>query len=274
MKPYAHTPASQSAAHAARRQASCSAAQAPAGLASTGSTTTPSQGLKIADCLKGVDLFTALGQAEIARLACFARQKPCGKGETVVTQFDPAGEHLYVVAEGEAAVIVEGHDGKESIVALLKQGDFFGEMSLFDGSPRAASVRTTAASRLIVLRGEDILRGLREWPGFALTLLGEMMRRLRQSNAKVAGLAHQRVERRVALVLLQLFEERGVRLKDEGGRRCIILRGRPTQQQLAEMAGTSRETVSRVVSDWEKKGIVRDHVRDLFLLDEAALRKV
>jgi CRP/FNR family transcriptional regulator, cyclic AMP receptor protein len=215
-----------------------------------------------------------LGDAEIARLASCARQKPCARGETVVVQHDPAGEHLYVVAEGEAAVVVEGADGKESIVSLLKRGDFFGEMSLLDGSPRGATVRTTEASRLIVLRGEDVLRGLRDWPGFAQTLLCEVTRRLRQSNAKVAGLAHQRVERRVALVVLQLFEERGVRLKDESGRRCAILRGRPTQQQIAEMAGTSRETVSRVLTEWEKRKWVRDHVRDLFLFDEDALKHV
>jgi CRP/FNR family transcriptional regulator, cyclic AMP receptor protein len=242
------------------RQAGCAAPQVP------GASRT------VADCLKGADLFTALSDAEITRLAACARQRPCARGETVVAQNDPAGEHLLVVVDGEVAVIVEGVDGKETIVALLKRGDYFGEMSLIDGSARGATVRATTDARLITLRGEDIMRGLRDWPGFALTLLGEFARRLRQSNAKVAALAHQRVERRVAGVMLQLFEERGVRLRDETGRRCVILRNRPTQQHLAEMAGTSRETVSRVITAWEKQGLVREHVRDIFLFDEPALR--
>lgn len=228
--------------------------------------------VRVADFLRSVDLFTALDDADIAKLAACARQRPCRRGETVLMQNDPAGDHLYLIAEGEAAVVIEGHDGKETIAALLGRGDFFGEMSLLDESPRGATVRVTETARLITLRREDVLRSLQAFPGMALTLMREMARRLRQSNAKVAGLAHQRVERRVAQALLHLFEEKGVRLKDESGRRCIILRNRPTQQQLAEMAGTSRETVSRTLTQWARKGWVREYVRDLFLLDEAALR--
>jgi CRP/FNR family transcriptional regulator, cyclic AMP receptor protein len=224
------------------------------------------------DVLKGVDLFTALEDHELNRLASITRSRPCAKGETLMVQNDHAGDHLYVVAEGEVAVTVEGTDGKETILAMLKRGDFFGEMSLLDGSPRAATIRTTEVTRLVTIRREDFQKLLHNHPNIAWTLLGEISNRLRQSNRKVACLAHQRVERRVAAAMWQLFEDSGVRLRDEDGKRCLILRHRPTQQHIAEMAGTSRETVSRLMTAWERKGIIRDHERDLFLLSEAELR--
>lgn len=222
--------------------------------------------------LRGVDLFTALDDKELRRLADFTRQRHCPRGETLLLENDAAGDHLFVVAEGEVSVTLDGGEGKETILALLKEGDFFGEMSLVDGSPRAATVRATETTRLISLRREDFRKALRENPDLSWTLLTELSNRLRHSNRKVSCLAHQKVAKRVASALAQLFEERGIRLRDEKGRRCVLLRHRPTQQHIAEMAGTSRETVSRLISAWERAGWLRDEGRDLFLLDEEALQ--
>ncbi len=224
------------------------------------------------EALKGVDLFTALDDREILRLASATRVKSCLRGETLVIENEKGGDHLYVVAEGEVAVTLDGGDGKETILALLKRGDFFGDMSLLDGAPHSASVRATQPSKLVSLRREDFQRLLRDNTDLSWSLLCELTRRLRQSNRKVACLAHQRVERRIASAIWQLFEERGVRLKDENGRRSLILRHRPTQQHIAEMAGTSRETVSRMLTAWEKRGVLREENHDLFLLEEKALR--
>ncbi|MEO6096909.1 MAG: cyclic nucleotide-binding domain-containing protein, partial [Fibrobacteria bacterium] len=169
--------------------------------------------------LKLVDLFSALTDADVRRISDTLVERHYAPGSAIVHADDPAGGYFFVVAEGEVAVILETQDGKETVLATLQPGEFFGEMSLLDENPRAATARAVSHTRVMLLRREDFRRHLRDCPQMAFALLIEMNRRLRQSNRKVAGLSYRSMHARVAGAILGLMEDKGVRQRDESGMR-------------------------------------------------------
>jgi CRP/FNR family cyclic AMP-dependent transcriptional regulator len=224
------------------------------------------------DLLKGVDLFSALDDAQLDTLASMIIEKGYKKAEIILMEDDDSSQSLFIIAKGEVKVVLTAEDGREAILASLKEGDFFGEMSLLDGEPRSATVRAVEDSRLLTIRREDFLAAMRKQPDLALTLLGEMSRRQRKSNRQISSLALMRVYGRVAAALLQLMEERGMRTKAKDGRSIIVVKDRPTQQFIADMAGTTRETVSRVLNFFQKKGYIVLDGKDLLILQEEELK--
>ena len=226
------------------------------------------------ECLRGMDLFSDWPDADLRKLAAASRERRVDREEIIIRQDESGGKHLFVLLTGEATVIWENGDGRESLLATLHPGDIAGEMELFDSGPRCATVRATASTRLLMLHRDDLLRGLLEKPEWILGFMTEIAKRLRQSNRRVAGICNQRTPRRLASILLSLLDERGVRLKDPEGRRCLLLRERPVQKHIAELAGTTRETVSRLFAQWETAGWMEDRNGDLMVYDEARLRRL
>jgi CRP/FNR family transcriptional regulator, cyclic AMP receptor protein len=228
-------------------------------------------GLKT-DLLKGVDLFSALDDSQLDTIAQMIIEKTYRKADIILMEDDDSNQSLFIIAKGEVKVVLTAEDGREAILASLKEGDFFGEMSLLDGEPRSATVRAVEESRLLTIRREDFLSAMKKQPDLALTLLGEMSRRLRKSNRQISSLALMRVYGRVAATLLQLMEERGIRTKTKDGKSIIVVKDRPTQQFIADMSGTTRETVSRVLNFFQKKGYIVLDGKDLLILQEDELK--
>lgn len=223
--------------------------------------------------LEAVDLFSVLSEEESRRIAAALIERVYPAGSPIVHADDPAGGPFFIVAEGEVAIVLESSESKETVLATLQPGESFGEMSLIDESPRAATARAVRQSRLMLLRREDFRRLMAECPGMALALLSEANRRLRQSNRKVAGLTYRSMRARVAGALLVLMEEKGLRRMEDGALR-VVIRERPTQKFLAEMAGTTRESVSRTLAAWEREGLLKPKGRDLVILSEEAIRSM
>jgi len=221
--------------------------------------------------LESVDLFSVLDPAEARRLADSLVERNYPAGSAVVHADDPAGGHFFIVAEGEVAVVLETAEGKEAVLATLQPGDFFGEMSLLDETPRAATALAVQPTRLMLLRREEFRRHLRDCPQMSFALLIEMNRRLRHSNRRVMGLSCRSMQARVAAALIGLMEEKGVRQREAGAMR-VLIRNRPTQRFLAEMAGTTRESVSRTLAAWGRKGLLKSRGRDLFILEEDQIK--
>ena len=224
------------------------------------------------ELLKGVDLFSALDDAQLEVVAKMVIEKTYRKGEVILMEDDDSNQSLFIISKGEVKVVLTAEDGREAILATLKEGEFFGEMSLLDGEPRSATVRAVEVSHLLTIRHEEFLATIRKHPDLALTLLGEMSRRLRRSNRQISSLALMKVYGRVAATLLQLMEERGMRSKTKDGKNIIVVRDRPTQQSIAEMSGTTRETVSRVLNFFQKKGYIVLDGKDLLILQEEELK--
>jgi CRP/FNR family transcriptional regulator/CRP/FNR family cyclic AMP-dependent transcriptional regulator len=140
-------------------------------------------------------------------------------------------------------------------------------MSLLDGDPRSATVRASSDARLLLVRRQVFMDLLRRFPEIAIGLLTELSSRLRKANHKITALALLPVNARVTGALLQLAELRGFRLRGQ-----VVIHDRPTQQEIADMANTSRETVSRVLGQMQKDGLIGMEGRDLIIVSEAKLR--
>jgi CRP/FNR family transcriptional regulator/CRP/FNR family cyclic AMP-dependent transcriptional regulator len=224
------------------------------------------------ELLSGVDLFSSLSNDQLQVLSQVVITKTYNKDETIILEDDESVQALFLIAQGEVKVFMTGTDGRETILTLLAKGDFFGEMSLVDGEPRSASVRAVTDSKLLIIRREDFMAQIEKFPDLAMSLLVEMSRRMRKANRQIGSLALLTVYGRVAGTILNLVEERGVRIHGDGGKMVTVIRNRPTQQQMAEMSGTTRETVSRVLSSLQKKGIISMGGKDLVILQEEDLK--
>jgi len=217
--------------------------------------------------LREVPLFATMSQSQLTAILAVSEVSTVSKGATIVREDDESNRGIFVLLEGEAKVAIAGPDGREAILALLTEGDFFGEMSLLDGEARSATVRTTSEARLLHVRKESFVNLLRDCPEIAIAMLAELSMRLRQANRRIEALALMPVNGRVAAALLQLAETHGVRHKGQ-----LILRDRPPQAEIAELACTTRETVSRVLGALQKDGILTIEGRELIILDEEKLR--
>src|SRR5258705_4913217 len=137
--------------------------------------------MPVAEFLRRIPLFTHLSETDITRLTEAARERNYPRNSVILFEDDP-GDSLYVVVTGQVKVVLIGEDGREVILSVLNEGNFFGEMALIDDEPRSAHVIAMQDSNLLVLRREDFQRRLQEAPTIALGLLRELSRRLRQAD--------------------------------------------------------------------------------------------
>ncbi len=216
--------------------------------------------MSAAAVLEKVPLFGQLGPADLQRVLELARERAYPKNSVILFEDDP-GDALYVVATGQVKVVLIGEDGREVILSVLGEGEFFGEMALIDDEPRSAHVIAMEDSTLVVLRREDFTNILMQVPAIALALLKELSRRLRRVDEKVGSLVLLDVNGRVAQLLLELADE-------EGGERITR---RLTHHTIAQMIGSSRETVSRTMRDLVDKGLIHISRKDITIKDRAAL---
>ncbi|MBD3347458.1 MAG: cyclic nucleotide-binding domain-containing protein [Chitinivibrionales bacterium] len=221
---------------------------------------------EIESFLTGVPLFSTLSLRErkaIGKIMVLREFKP---KETIVHEEDSESHSFFTIVTGKVNVVVITSEGKETILATLNPGDFFGEMAVLDGEPRSASVVAADECSLLMLYRPTFIAMLQKYPQIAIQMLKVMSKRLRKANRQISTLSLMSVYGRVADVLLQLAQEYGKRYAD-----MIIVHNRPTHQRIADMAGTSRETVSRILSQLQKKGYIKIDRNRLVILDEKKL---
>jgi CRP-like cAMP-binding protein len=219
--------------------------------------------------VRGVSLFADLEPAALASLERAAELRDYRDGAVIVSQED-AGESLFVLVRGRVKVVLYGESGREVILSIFKQpGDFFGEMALLDDEPRSATVIAAERSRLLVLSRAAFQEHIAAHPRTALRVLTELSRRLRRADEVIGNLALLDVYGRLAGKLREMAAADGEEREDG-----ILIRERPTQAEIAAMIGTSRETVSRALSELARRGFLEMSGKKLllrrsFLSDEA-----
>jgi CRP/FNR family cyclic AMP-dependent transcriptional regulator len=152
---------------------------------------------------------------------------------------------------GKIKISRTSEDGNEVILTTLSESDFFGEMSLLDGSSRSATVTAVEDSELLIIQRKEFINLLRSDPDISIALLIELTQKLRTVNMKLKSLSLKDAEGKVAVVILQLADDIG---KIRQG--TVEIERLPFQHDLANMAGTSRETISRTLHTFAKKGLV------------------
>ncbi|WP_108660802.1 Crp/Fnr family transcriptional regulator [Acuticoccus kandeliae] len=195
-----------------------------------------------------------------------ARTRPVKAGVAVFEAGDPA-DGFYALLEGSLRVILRGEDG-EQVLALLSPGAIFGEMALFDGEPRSASIVASKPSRVAFFDKGAVFRFADDNPAVYRHMLCIVGRRLRASNASLAARSLLPLTGRVAQTMLHLSDLFG---KTVGNER-ILVHHKISQADLAAMVGAARENVSRVLNDWKREGHISRISGYYCIEDPAALR--
>jgi len=203
------------------------------------------------ELLKRVPLFAELSEEELERVSQVAIPRRFPRDTRVFHEGD-AGDACYIVREGGCRVTREHRDGRAITLANLGPGAIFGELAMLDGGVRSASVEAVEDTELLALPATDMRALIREHSQMAEKLVVALTRRLRDANERISRQSFQTVPSRVAGVLRQLLADDEVRPEDEGG---VTIRLR--QSDLAQLAGTSRESVSRFLATLERAGVVR-----------------
>ncbi|OIO56915.1 MAG: hypothetical protein AUJ55_07685 [Proteobacteria bacterium CG1_02_64_396] len=200
--------------------------------------------------LSHIDLFRALTEDELQELSRSAQPVRVGDKTTLIVEGE-AGDTLYCILSGKVKVALSDSEGREIVLTYLGEGEFFGEMTLFDNRPRSASITTCEESEFFAIQKDQFREFLGTHPGIMLHLIESLVARLRATDSKVENLAFLDAAGRIAHTLVELAEQDGRYTK--GG---DIIVPRLTQQEISELANTSREMVSRVFSDFGRRGII------------------
>jgi len=215
--------------------------------------------------LQRVPLFEQLSTEELTPVAAVAIPRSFPKGVRVFHEGD-SSDACYIVRSGDLRVTREHSDGRAIALATLGPGDIFGELAMLDGGTRSASVDTLTDCELLALPAADMRRVVADHGEIAAKLIVAVTRRLRETNERVARQSFQTVPSRVAGVLLQLIAEEAA----PEGRTGVTVR--MNQADLAQLAGTSRESVSRFLAMLERAGVVAVGRGRVTVMEPARLR--
>ena len=201
---------------------------------------------EIRSLLAKVDLFSELDHEELDQVAGVVQLRPLEKDTTIFHAGDPA-DAVYIIASGKVKIVITSTDGRDFILTVLGAGQVFGEMALLESAPRSAAVITASQVQVLTIHRKDFHRLLGTAPSISRKLLAILSKRLRRANSKMESLAYMDVAGRLARYLLDLARDHGQKL----GNGWVVVR-RPTHADIAHSIGTSRETVSRMINEFEE----------------------
>jgi CRP/FNR family cyclic AMP-dependent transcriptional regulator len=216
--------------------------------------------------LKAIPLFSELSDSDLREIQKVAVRQVFKKDNMILIE-EEVGSTMFIILDGRVKISRISDDGREVILSILSEGDFFGEMSILDGQTRSANVVTLEDSKILVIRREDFLQMLHDYPQIAINLLKELAHRLRRSDSQIKSLSLQNATGKVASTILRIADDSGKIHKGQ-----VEIPRLPPQQDLANMAGTSRETISRVIKTLTEQGYLRKEGSRLLILDYESFR--
>lgn len=221
-----------------------------------------------ADFLTTVPIFSSLAPEQLSPLTSKLHRRQYRRGEVIFHQDDPA-DWMHIIVEGRVRISITSEDGREKDIAVLQQGECFGEMALLDGSNRSATATATEYSETLALHRQDFLDLLRDHPLVAAGTTGMLTRRLRSVNRMMGDLAFLDVPTRLAKQLLELADS----YAGDGGRHDPV-EIPLSHEELARLLGASRETISRALNGFRRLGILTTSHRRITITDRGALERI
>lgn len=216
--------------------------------------------------LRRISIFQGVSEDNLAKIAALTAEKLYTKKSIICHEGDK-GDTLYIIKVGRVKIAKVAMDGREKTLAIMQPGDFFGEMALFDDLPRSATAEAIDCEvRLLALNKRDFERAINENPSIALAIMRDLTRRIRAVNQQIEDLAFKDVHGRVASTLLSLAQTEGQKANGQ-----VTIKIRMTHQDLANMVGSSRETVTRALNRMQAEGVIAISHQQITLLDPEAL---
>jgi CRP/FNR family transcriptional regulator len=220
------------------------------------------------DLIRRIPLFATLSEDEFKSLKDIFQVKAYRKNQVIFLE-EETGNYMYIILSGKVKVTKSTAAGKETILAIHQAGDFFGEMALLDGKTSPATVSAMEDSKVATIYHHDFQRLLMANEKVVRQIIRVLCSRLRQVWAQVQNLSYGTADDRIRAGILQLSRKHGV--QDARG---IIINLKITHQELAELVGTSRETVTRTLARLKKKGILQLENRRIIVLKPRELMAV
>jgi CRP-like cAMP-binding protein len=214
------------------------------------------------DFLAQSALFAPLSEEERAEVARQFSPHDYQKDDYLFWEGEPA-EWLVFVAEGQVKMIKHSESGRETILATFGPGQIVGEVGVLVGEVYPATAQALEASSTLNLRRDDFVELVRQYPDLAWALIQELGRRLQGAHETIRSLAVEKVERRVARVVLRMANTAGERLDDGTVRISVPL----SRQDIADMAGTVIETAIRALSRFQKQGLIETRDGHIVLME-------
>ncbi len=218
--------------------------------------------------LSQVPFFSDLPSDTLAGLSERFHRRHFGKDQ-VIFHKDDVGSTLYIIMAGKVKIVLPSAEGENVIVAILSTGDFFGELSLFDGEPRSATAISTDSSEILTLDQEDFIRYIKANPDASIAILSELSLRLRRTDELLSDTAFCNLSIRLTKRLLELADRYGQ--KGDAGEVRINLKLR--QQDLADMVGATRESVNKMLRSFQKKNLLQFDKGFITILDSKELTR-
>jgi len=198
------------------------------------------------EALRSIPLFSHVADGDLEQIASHLIERRYARNTTIMEEGLP-GDYMYIIREGRVKVTKLSEDGREKILAFFEAGHFVGDMALLDRAPRSASVKALTPVRVLALSRADFTGLIRKSADLAIAVIRELSGRLRAVNDQASALSFQRVKDRTKGLLMRLA-------KDETPGEDQVMTPALTHQQIADMIGTSRETVTRVIKDLKVTG--------------------
>ena len=215
-----------------------------------------------------IPMFEFLEAEELDRLLSLCATENYSKGDYIFLECD-SPRNLYTVVKGEVKLLKQTEDGREMIVEMAYPGEIFGEEAVFDGQPYPMTAQALGEVELLSISRGDFFAFLRDNPDLALEIITELGGRLREAQNTIRALAMERVEWRIARVLLILSRKAGT-MEADGVSIDLPL----TRQDIADMAATTVETTIRVLSNFKKLGLVDTEKGKIILRDKKKLEEM
>ncbi|MDR3360632.1 MAG: Crp/Fnr family transcriptional regulator [Bifidobacteriaceae bacterium] len=213
-------------------------------------------------------LFADISQDQAERLRQAMSPVRLKRGQVLFREGEPA-DRLYLIQTGKMKLGNSSPGSRENLLAVLGKGEIIGELTLFDPGARTATATAVTPVNLLELSHEAFVEWLEENPAASQHLLKALARRLRRTNEAVGGMVFYDVSGRVAKALLDLADQFGEMTEDG----AELVQHSLTQEELAHLVGSSRETVNKVLTDYANRGWIKLDARAVYILDHQHLRK-
>ncbi|MBT5078120.1 MAG: Crp/Fnr family transcriptional regulator [Candidatus Marinimicrobia bacterium] len=216
---------------------------------------------EIAENLDEIHVFSDLSEEELEKVANLCTPRTYPKNSMIILE-EEFGDTVFGIIGGTVKITRVNDEGKEVILALLGQGELFGELAVLDGEARSANALAQEKCLLLAFPKGEFLNLLKTNFKISFALMGELAKRLRKSDQQIEALSLSDAEHRIGVSILNLAEDMGIIKKGQ-----VTIEKLPFQQDIANMAGTSRETVSRVLTMFEEKSMITKEGHTLVIPD-------